>query len=328
MSATARKIFQALCTRMRLPVIAAPMFLVSGPDLVQAVRLAGVMGSFPFPNARDIETLDKWLKQLCAPDDAEGRPLAPLAVNMITHSSYDRLAAEVELISRHKPEIVITALGGPKPVIDPVHKYGGLVFADVNSVPFARKAVSAGADGLVLVGAGAGGHTGHMAGFAFVSAVREFFDGPIVLGGGISNGHAIRAAEVLGADLAYMGTSFIAAEESLASDAYRKAVLDGQFEDLVLSNALTGAHAYYLKSSLIAMGLDPEHLDKRDGGPDFKQSQNQIKAWRDVWSAGHGVGLIKALKPAAQIIGDLEVEYRRAAAIAPFASQWGQGRST
>jgi len=314
MSASVRAQFASLCQRLRLPVIAAPMFLVSGPALVHAVRRAGIMGSFPFPNARTIDELDQWLKDACISVDSDGTPLAPLAVNMITHSSYDRLAAEVDLISRYRPEIVITALGGPKPIVGPVHAYGGLVFADVNSVPFARKAVAAGADGLVLVGAGAGGHTGHMAGFAFVSAVRAFFDGPIVLGGGISNGQAIRAAEVLGADLAYMGTSFIAAEESLASDAYRKAVIDGQFEDLVLSNALTGAHAYYLKSSLIAMGLDPDRLDKRDGGPDFKQSQNQIKAWRDVWSAGHGVGLIDQLKPAAEIIDDLEAQYRKACA--------------
>ncbi len=318
MTRSVRDKFSALCARLRLPVIAAPMFLVSGPGLVRAVRRAGVMGSFPFPNARTLDELDAWLGEACRDHDSDGAALAPIAANMVTHSSYDRAAAEIGLLAKHKPDMVITALGGPKPVIDVVHGYGGLVFADVNSVPFARKAIAAGADGLVLVASGAGGHTGDMAGFAFVDAVRSFFDGPLILGGGIMTGQAIRAAEILGADLAYMGTGFIAAEESLASPAYRDAVVAARFEDLVRSNALTGAYAYYLKSSLITMGLDPDALTSRSGGPDLAQSQNQIKAWRDVWSAGHGVGAISRIRPAAEIIDDLVGQYQLACARPPF----------
>jgi len=314
----AREQFKQLLARMRLPVVAAPMFLVSGPALVRAARRAGIMASFPFPNARTIEQLEGWLKDACREVDEDGCKLAPLAANMLTHSSYDRAQAEIALVARYKPDLVITALGGPKPVIGPVHDYGGLVFADVNSVPFARKAVAAGSDGLVLVASGAGGHTGMMAGFAFVSAVREFFDGPIILGGGLSNGRAIRAAEVLGADLAYMGTSFIAAEESLAVEEYRQAVVAASFDDLVLSNALTGAYAYYLKSSLVRMGMDPNNPGKRQDGPDFAQSQDQVKAWRDVWSAGHGVGSVNQIRPIADMIAQLESEYRQALAVPPF----------
>lgn len=298
----------ALKARLRLPAIAAPMFLVSGPELVQAVRRAGLMASLPFPNARTIDVLEDWLADLCArtPDV----PRAPFAANMLTHSSYGRFDAELDLVRRFQPEIVITALGGPRRVVDAVHSYGGLVFADVNSVTFAKKAVDQGADGLVLVSAGAGGHTGPMAGFAFVPAVRQFFDGPIVLGGGIGDGRAIRAAEILGADLAYIGTRFIAAEESRASDEYRSMLVAAEFEDLVLSNKLTGADAYYLKASLARMGLDPD--GRRSDGPDFADSEGQVKAWRDVWSAGHGVGAVTRVQTAAQIIDTLAAEYEAA----------------
>lgn len=311
---TARERFDALKARMRLPLLVAPMFLVSGPALVRAARRAGASAAFPFPNARDLETLDQWLGEACRARDDDGAALAPFVANMVTHSSYDRLGEEVRLIARHKPDIVITALGGPKPVIGAVHEYGGLVFADVNSVPFARKALAAGADGLVLVASGAGGHTGSMGAFAFVSAVREFFDGPVILGGGLSDGRALRAAEVLGADLAAMGTAFIAAAESLANDEYRRMVAEASFEDLVLSNALTGAHAYYLKASLARLGVDLDAPKDRAAGPDFATSQTQIKAWRDVWSAGHGVGLVKGTEPAAAIIDRLARDYAQAAA--------------
>lgn len=304
---TVRARFDRLKSRLRLPVVAAPMFLVSGPDLVMAAREAGVMASFPFPNARDIETLDAWLGRICA-DDADG--LAPFAANMLTHSSYGRFDAELDLVRRHQPEVVVTALGGPRRVVEAVHDYGGLVFADVNSVPFARKAIEQGADGLVLVAAGAGGHTGPMAGFAFVAAVRRFFDGPIVLGGGIGDGRAVRAAEMLGADLAYVGTRFIAAQESLASEEYRSMVSAAEFEDLVLSDKLTGASAYYLRASLERMGIDAR--DGSSSGPDFADSENQVKAWRDVWSAGHGVGSVSEVEPIAAIVARMEQEYRDA----------------
>lgn len=296
--------------RIALPAIAAPMFLVSGPALVQAARREGVIGSFPFPLARTIEMLDEWLGQVMDGDQAR---LAPFAANMVTHSSYDRLGAELSLLDKYRPEIVITALGGPKPVMPTVHGYGGLVFADVNSIDYARKAADAGVDGLVLVSAGAGGHTGEMAAFAFVAAVREFFDGVIVVGGGVNTGRAIRAAEVLGADLAYVGTHFLGAEETLAHPAYREIVVAAEFRDLILSSAITGADAYYLKASLERAGVDLAAVAGR-GRPDFRESQKDIKAWRDLWSAGHGVGAVRAIRPAREIIADLIAEYDEAAA--------------
>jgi len=317
MTPRARNTLSRFTGRIRLPVIAAPMFLVSGPDLVRAVRREGVIASFPFPNARTLDVLETWLEDACAERDADGAALAPFAANIITHSSYDRLGDELALIAKYKPDIVITALGGPKPVMDAVHGYGGLVFADVNSVPFARKAAAAGVDGLVLVSAGAGGHTGKMSGFAFVPEVRSFFDGVIALGGAVSDGRAVRAAEILGADFAYMGTPFIAAAESLATDEYRDMVVAAAFEDLVLSSALTGAEAYYLKASLAKMGYDPERLTAKDG-PDFASSQTSIKAWRDVWSAGHGVGGVTRIMPAAEIIAAIERDYRTALTAPPF----------
>lgn len=293
---------------LTLPVIAAPMFLVSGPELVKACCDAGVIGAFPFPNARIIETLDEWLDEIRREANETD---APFAVNLTTHRSYDRLADEIALIANHKPEIVITALGSPEPVLDVVHGYGGTVIADVNSVRYARKAVEKGVDGLALVSAGAGGHTGNMSGFAFVSEVRAFFDGLIVLAGGIGTGGAIRAAEIAGVDLCYMGTSFIAAEESIASDDYKAMLVKAQFDDLVLSDLLTGAKAYYLRQSLEKMGYEPDNM-AAGSGMDLSNSQSQIKAWRDIWSAGHGVGSVREIAPAADIIKCLEREYDEA----------------
>lgn len=311
MTERSRALLERFAGRLRLPLVAAPMFLVSGPELVQAVRREGVIGSFPFPNARTLETLEEWLEATTLARNAES--YAPLAANMITHSSYDRLTDELELIKTYRPEIVITALGGPKPVLKTVHAYGGLVFADVNSVGYARKAAEAGADGLVLVSSGAGGHTGQMSALSFVSAVREFFDGVVVLAGGVATGRAVRAAEILGADLAYAGTAFIAAEESLAPPDYRSMVVAATIDDLVLSNKLTGANAYYLKASLERAGFDlSEFADKTR--PDLANSQRSIKAWRDVWSAGHGVGAIRKIQPAREIIRTFCEDYWKAAA--------------
>lgn len=307
----------AIAKNLSLPAICAPMFLVSGPQLVAATCKEGVIGAFPFPNARTIETLDGWLDELSRTVSADANA-APFAVNLTTHRTYDRLQDEIALIANHKPKIVITALGGPEPVIDTVHRYGGIVIADVNSVAYARKAAEKGVDGLALVASGAGGHTGSMAGFAFVSAVREFFDGLVVLAGAIGTGQAIRAAEVLGADLAYIGTSFIAAKESLADEEYQRMLVEANFEDLVLSNALTGAYANYLRASLEKMGLDPKNLGVRDG-MDLSKSQSQIKAWRDVWSAGHGVGEVREIEPAAQIVARLKAEYASALQIPSLA---------
>ncbi len=312
---TARNRLPDMYRRMSIPAIAAPMFLVSGPDLVLASCHAGVIGSFPFPNARTVDLLDQWMGRITG-ELAQGRA-APWAANMVVHKSYDRLADELALVAKHKPPIVITALGSPKAVIDTVHAYGGLVFADVANVPYAKKAAAAGVDGLVLVAAGAGGHTGMMSGFAFVTAVREFFEGIVVLAGSLSTGRAIRAAEMLGADFAYVGTPFIATEESLATDDYRSMVIAADFEDLVLSNALTGAYAYYLKASLLKMGLDPDNLAKGQG-IDFTGSQTKIKAWKDVWSAGHGVGTVRTMRTTAELVEHLRRDYEKACKTQPF----------
>ncbi|WP_417450311.1 NAD(P)H-dependent flavin oxidoreductase [Kordiimonas sp.] len=309
--------FNHLTTNMLLPVVAAPMFLVSGPDLVLAAMRAGVMASLPFPNARTIDDLDEWLSTITQTrsrwlESEPDAPIGPFAANMVAHRSYDRLKAELELVKKYQPPVVITALGSPGAITDVVHAYGGLVFADVNNVPYAKKALQAGADGLVLVSAGAGGHTGAMSAFAFVTAVRAFFDGPLILGGSISNGEAVRAAEILGADLAYVGTGFIAAEESMAGEDYKSMLLAAEFEDLILTSALSGAEAYYLKASLKRMGINPDNPGHKDG-PDFADSQGKIKAWRDVWSAGHGVGNVHKIEPAAAIVQRLAYEYTRAA---------------
>ena len=232
-------------------------------------------------------------------------------MNLTTHSSYDRLQEEVELIRVYKPSIVITALGGPEPVIDAVHDYGGTVIADVNSVKYARKAMEKGVDGLALVCSGAGGHTGSMSPFAFIQEVRSFFDGLIVLSGSIGSGQAIRAAEVLGADFCYMGTSFIAAKESLASSEYQEMLIAANFDDLVLSDALTGAKAYYLRACLEKMGINLNEL-KASNGVQLSNSQGKIMAWKDIWSAGHGVGEIKSVKSVADIVTDLSKQYDNA----------------
>ncbi len=296
-----------LLADLRLPLVVAPMFLVSGPDLVKASCLSGVVGSFPFPNALDISILDAWLGGI----DSELKGVAsaaPYAVNITTHRTYDRLEDEIALIKNHKPRFVITALGGPEPVIDIVHGYGGIVIADVTTLEYARKAVKKGVDGLALIAAGAGGHTGQIAGLSFVEEVREFFDGLIILAGGMSTGSALRAAQVAGADLCYMGTRFIATAESIASEEYKRMVVEASFEDLILTDQITGAKAYYLRKSLQKMGLDPDNMEG-GGRIDLSNLQNQIKAWRDIWSAGHGVGAVKKIQPLAEVVSQLLYEY-------------------
>jgi nitronate monooxygenase len=300
---------------LRLPLIAAPMFLVSGPQLVLASCRAGIIGSFPAPNARTLETLDVWMREvseghaLCAAQ--RPRYLGPWALNLVTHSSYERLPAELDLVTKYQPPLVITALGSPIPAIERVQAYGGKVFADVSSLAFARKAAAAGVDGLMLVSAGAGGHTGKLSPFAFVEAVREFFDGIIVLSGALGSGQALRAVEILGADLANAGTPFIVAEESLASPRYRDMVVKASLEDLVLTKVFTGAEAYYLRESIIAAGLDPDNLRGKEK-MDLGDAQSQIKAWKDIWSAGQGVNHIHAVESVEAIVARYQAEYRRA----------------
>jgi nitronate monooxygenase len=311
-----------LRAQLALPLICAPMFLVSGPELVIAACRHGVIGSFPAPNARPLEVLDAWMAriagELAAVRQAEPeRRVAPWSLNLVVHSSYDRLPAELELVQRHRPPLLITALGSPARVVDAVHAYGGLVLADVGSVAMARKAVQAGVDGLVLVSTGAGGHTGSVAPFVFVQAVRQFFDGIVVLAGGLCNGAAIRAAELAGADLADIGTLFIAARESLAPDDYRAMVVEAGVDDLVLTRAFTGANAYYLRRSVERAGLDPDHLAGKTA-MDWKNSEQQLKAWKDIWSAGQSVSAVARVEGAGEIIARLRAEYAQSLNLPAF----------
>ncbi|MBA4161480.1 MAG: nitronate monooxygenase [Novosphingobium sp.] len=309
----------ALTRNLRLPAIAAPMFLVSGPEMVVAACRAGVVGSFPAPNARTPADLEAWVTQIGAAL-AEDVNAAPWAINLVVHPSNDRFPSDLECVVRHRVRLVITALGSPARVVDAVHGYGGLIFADVNSVGFARKAAAAGVDGLVLVAAGAGGHTGQTAGFAFVEEVRQFWQGPIVLGGAISTGQAVRAAEVLGADLAYLGTALIACEESLAVPGYKEMVVAAGAEDIVPSKGITGVTANWLRLSLIAAGHDPANMPE-DKQPNFENAQDDAKAWKNVWSAGQGVGAVGAEEPLARIVARLEQEYDAACRLPRFGAK-------
>ena len=247
----------AMKTRMKVPVICAPMFLISSPQMVINACKSGVMGSFPATNARTEKDLRVWIEEISSSVTALD---APWAFNIITHSSYGRFEAERDLVTEFQPALVITALGGPHRIADTVHGYGGLVFADVNSPKYAKKAVEKGADGLVLVCAGAGGHTGEYAMLPFIDEVRQFFDGPLIVGGGISTGRAVKAVELLGADFAYLGTRFLAVDESLINDAYRQMVWDSQMEDLIASRAITGALGNWMRASVEAAGLTVEDM--------------------------------------------------------------------
>ena len=292
-----------LIDQLRLPVIVAPMFLVSGPDLVIASSNAGLIGSFPGPNARTIERLEGWMHQI------NSSTSNPWAFNMITHKTYDRFEDELDLIKKFQPKIVITALGSPERVIEVVHGYGGKVIADVNNINFARRCAEMNVDGMALICHGAGGHTGHLSPFSFSAYVREFFDGLIVLAGSISTGQHIQAAQLLSADLCYMGTRFISAQESNAVDEYKTMIINSTYDDLRMTNLFTGAQAYYLKDSIINNNLDPDNLDTNQDGFNVSASQDKIKAWKDIWSAGQGVGLIKNIESVESIVKKLESEF-------------------
>ena len=293
-------------SRLRLPAICAPMFLVTGPDMVISACKSGVLGTFPATNARTEDQLVSWLDQIST---SITKADAPWALNMITHNSYGRFDAELDLVRQYKPELVITALGGPHRVTDVVHGYGGLVFADVNSPKFARKAIEKGADGLVLICAGAGGHTGEYAMIPFVEEVRTFFDGPIIVGGGIGTGRGIKAVEALGVDFAYLGTRFLACQESLINDDYRQMVWDSQMEDLIASRAITGALGNWMRASVEAAGLTEEAM-KAVAKIDFSQDMHAgTKAWKHVWSAGQGVGLVNAPETVADVVETLVRQY-------------------
>lgn len=301
----------ALLRKLRLPVVCAPMFLVSGPELVLAACRAGIVGAFPTPNTRTPEQLESWMRAISEGlAGAEGA--GPWAVNMITHSSNARLPQDLELVAKYRPPIVITALGSPRPVIETVHGYGGIVIADVVNLTLAKKAVDAGADGLACVSAGAGGHTGHLSPFAFVSTVRAFFDGLVIVGGGIADGASVAGAIACGADLVYMGTRFLPTQESMAVPAYKQMVVDCTIDDIVVSAAITGTPASWLKPSLRACGLDPDNLGMAPERS-YDSSENQhMKRWKDTWAAGQGLGSIHAIESVAQVVDRLAVEYAAA----------------
>ena len=298
----------------RLPVFAAPMFLVSGPDLVIAACKAGIVGAFPIHNARTEADRAAWMERITAeleqarlehPD----RITAPWCVNLVTHSTNAHLPEDLKLVAKYKPPVVVTALGSPKPVMEVVRSYGGIVIADVISMTLARKAIATGVDGLACVSAGAGGHTGFLSPFAFISAVRSIFDGIVVVGGGIADGRAVAGAIAAGADFVYMGTRFIPTTESIAAEGFKQMVVDSTIDDLIISAGISGTPASWLKPSLVAAGLDPDNLPEAPKRG-YDTSDNRPKRWKDLWAAGQGLDASKAIEPVETIVGQLETEYR------------------
>ncbi|MGY2491599.1 NAD(P)H-dependent flavin oxidoreductase [Cupriavidus sp. CP313] len=302
-----------LQNRLSLPVVCSPLFIISNPDLVIAQCKAGVVGSFPALNARPAPKLEEWLDRITtelAEHDAKhpDRPSAPFAVNQIVHKSNDRLEHDLELCVRYKVPIVITSLGARKEVNDAVHSYGGIVLHDVINNTFARKAIEKGADGLVAVAAGAGGHAGTLSPFALLHEIREWFDGPLLLSGSISSGDAILAAQAAGADLAYIGSAFIATQEANAQDGYKQMIVDSTANDIVYSNLFTGVHGNYLRGSIERAGLDPNSLPESDPSK-MNFGSTSVKAWKDIWGAGQGVGAIKRVVPAGELVRRFAEEY-------------------
>lgn len=307
---------RVLADNLALPVIGAPMFIVSRPELVLAQCKAGIVGSFPALNARPKELLDEWLammtEEIAAARRAEPtRKIGPFAVNQIVHHSNDRLDHDIALCVKHKAPMIITSLRAPGDVVKEVHAYGGIVFHDVINVRHAQKALEAGVDGLILVAAGAGGHAGTLSPFALVAEVRRFWDGPIALSGAMTRGEQILAAQAMGADLAYMGTRFIPTAEANAADDYKQMILASCAADVVYTPYFTGVHGNYLRPSIVAQGLDPENLPPRDK-TSMSFGSDRTKAWRDIWGVGQGVGTIDELLPAADVVARLKHEYHAA----------------
>lgn len=307
--------------KLSLPVIGSPMFIVSNPDLVLAQCKAGIVGSFPALNARPKELLEEWLKRITGELAAyraqhPDRIVAPFAVNQIVHHSNDRLQHDVDLCVKYKVPIIITSLRAPNEVVQAVHSYGGIVLHDVINIRHARKALDAGVDGLILVCAGAGGHAGTLSPFALVSEVRKFFDGPLALSGSIAHGRHILAAQAMGADFAYIGTRFIATQEANAVLDYKQMLIDSAAQDIVYSSLFSGVHGNYLKKSVARAGYDPDNLPEGDkASMNFAAGEgSKAKAWRDIWSAGQGVGLIDDVPPVADLVARLKREYDAARA--------------
>lgn len=304
---------------LALPLVAAPLFIVSNPDLVIAQCKAGIVGSFPSLNARPAAELDTWLERITSELQAYNqahpdKPAAPFAVNQIVHGSNDRLQYDLEMCAKYKVPIVITSLGAKEIVNETVHSYGGIVLHDVISDKFARKAIEKGADGLIAVAAGAGGHAGTTSPFALVQEIREWFDGPLLLSGSIATGDGILAAQAMGADLAYIGSAFIATEEANAEEAYKQAIVDYASQDIVNSNLFTGVHGNYLRPSIAAAGMDPDKLPDGDVSTmNFGSGgDTSAKAWKDIWGCGQGIGAVKEIVPTADLVLRLEQEYAAA----------------
>ena len=307
--------------RLRLPVIGSPLFIVSGPDLVIAQCKAGIVGSFPALNARPVSQLDEWLaritEELAGWDRAHpDTPSAPFAVNQIVHKTNNRLEEDVELCAKYKVPVMITSLGAREDVNAAAHGWGAVVLHDVINDTFARKAIEKGADGLIPVAAGAGGHAGVLSPFAMIHGLREWFDGPIALSGAIATGHAVLAAQAMGADLAYIGSAFIATEEARAADGYKQMIVESDGEDIVYTSLFTGVHGNYLRPSIERAGLDPNNLPTADPSKmNFGSGGNQeAKAWRDIWGCGQGIGAVKHIPTAAELVARLAAEYERAKA--------------
>lgn len=308
--------------RLSIPVIGSPLFIISVPDLVIAQCKAGVVGSFPSLNARPPELLDEWLaritEELAAYDRAHpDKPSAPFAVNQIVHKSNNRLDHDMQLCAKYKVPMIISSLGAREELNQAVHGWGGIVFHDVINQKFAHKAIEKGADGLILVAAGAGGHAGTISPLAFVAETRTWFDGPIALSGAIGNGKAIRAARVLGADFAYIGSAFIATKEANAVETYKEMIAGSSADDIVYSNLFTGVHGNYLKPSILAAGMDPENLptsdpSKMNFGTDASGERAKPKAWKEIWGSGQGIGSVDAILPAAELIARFKKEYDEA----------------
>lgn len=296
-----------LLAQLKIPAMQAPMFLISGPKMVINACKSGVIGCFPAPNARTIETLDEWMTDI-ASSLADADNAAPWAINMILHPTYPRREQELELILKHKPPVVVTALGSPAAIVDQIHSYGGIVIADVISPRFAKKAAAAGVDGLVLVCAGAGGHTGYLSPFVFINEVRQWWDGLLVVGGGISSGRDVHAVQTMGADIAYLGTRFIATHESMCQAEYKQMIVDSNADDIVPSDAITGVTANWMRQSLMNAGYDPSNMPDK-GEVDFAQNGVDNKRWKDIWAAGQGVGACDALSSVNDLVDLLEQEY-------------------
>ena len=302
--------------RLRLPVIGSPLFIVSGPELVIAQCKAGVVGSFPALNARPQSLLDEWLhritEELAAWDrDNPDRLSAPYAVNQIVHKSNDRLEADIATCAKWKVPITITSLGAREELNQAVHGWGGITLHDVIDDRFARKAVEKGADGLIPVAAGAGGHAGRQSPFALVQEIREWFDGPVALSGAIGHGRSVLAAQACGADLAYIGSAFIATAEANADEGYKNGIVEGRAADIVYSNLFTGVHGNYLRQSIVSAGMDPENLPEGDlKTMNFGSGGNtKVKAWKDLWGSGQGIGPVTAVRPVADFVAELEAQY-------------------